>query len=124
MSRRRIRAGLLYAVALTFTAIAVASLVAPDTMAEGLGFRLDSSTARNEFRAIYVGLWIATAVQAVVAARRVENALLGDLTAGLVFGQVAGRLLSVALGDPPGPTLWAAFALETIGSLAIWSVRP
>lgn len=61
--------------ALVFLGIALASLVRPHVMAEGVGYRLDSVDALSEFRAIYVGLWVATAVVLLVALARVEQAL-------------------------------------------------
>jgi len=76
--------------ALVFAAIAAAALVAPRKMAEGLGYSLDSVDALSEFRAIYVGLWLATAVL-LVALRRVNEAPLGDLRALLILGQTSGE---------------------------------
>ncbi len=121
----RARQVLLLVTALVFVAIAVRSLVAPHAAAAGLGYRLDSVNARSEFRAIYVGLWLAHAVLLVVAARRVDVALLGDLAALLILGQVAGRLVSVALDGslPSGPLLPIA-ALEAVGGVVLLLVRP
>lgn len=98
--------------ALVFAAVAVGSLLAPHEMAEGLGYTLASSDALNEFRAIYVGLWLATASIFALASRRVENALLGDLCALLLIGQVAGRMASLVLDGPPSERIWPMFAAE------------
>jgi hypothetical protein len=116
---------LLALAALVFAGIAVAALVAPDAMAARLGYRLDNVDARSEYRAIYVGLWLAHTLVLVAAARRVSDALIGDLGAALILGQVAGRVLSIALdGALPTAHLLPIFALETVGGLAILFVRP
>jgi ABC-type thiamin/hydroxymethylpyrimidine transport system permease subunit len=115
---------LLGIVSLVFAGIAVASLVMPHTMAQGLGYRLDSVDALSEYRAVYVGLWLATAAVCVVALRRVEDALLGDLCALLVLGQVGGRILSLILDGSPSARIWPMFALEALGGVALLLVRP
>lgn len=124
MKSSRVRQVLLGLVALVFTGIAVASLVAPHTMAEGLGYSLTSVDALSEFRAIYVGLWLATALLLVIALRRIQEALLGDLGALLVLGQTFGRLLSLALDGVPSGRVWPMLVLEAIGGLALLVVRP
>jgi ABC-type thiamin/hydroxymethylpyrimidine transport system permease subunit len=120
----RVRQVLLGIVALVFAGIAVGSLVAPHEMAAGLGYRLDNVDALSEYRAIYVGLWLAHAALFVVALRRVEQALIGDLGALLVLGQVAGRLLSLALDGAPSARIWPMFLLEALGGLVLLAVRP
>ncbi len=92
--------------ALVFAGIAVASLVMPREMAEGLGYSLNSVDALSEFRAVYVGLWLATAVLMVVALRRVREAILGDLCAILVLGQTVGRVVSLLLDKMPSGRVW------------------
>jgi hypothetical protein len=87
--------------ALVFTGIAAGSLAAPRRMAESLGCSLDSVDALSEFRAVYVGLWLATAVLMVVALRRVREAVRGDLCAILVLGQTVGRIMSLLLDGMP-----------------------
>jgi hypothetical protein len=120
----RIRQVLLGLTAAVFVAIAIASLVAPKAMAQGLGYSLLSVDALSEFRAIYVGLWLATAVLFVVAIRRVEMALLGDLCAILVLGQTGGRIISLLLDGIPSKNVWPIFLLEAVGGLALLGVRP
>jgi len=116
---------LLLLAALVFTGIAIASLVMPDTMADGLGYRLDSVDARSEYRAIYVGLWLAHAVLLVVAARRIESLILGDLGGLLIAGQVVGRLLSLGLdGELPSATMLPTSVAEVVAAVAILLVRP
>ena len=124
MRSSKVRQILLGVIAAVFVAIAIASLVVPMTMAQGLGYSLLNVDALSEFRAIYVGLWLATAVLFVVAIRRVQVALLGDLCAILVLGQVGGRIISLVLDGSPSNRVWPIFVLEAIGGLALLGVRP
>jgi hypothetical protein len=73
---------------------------------------------------VYVGLWLATAVLLVVALRRVEEPILGDLGALLVAGQVFGRVVSVLLDGPPTSRLWPIASWEALGAAALFLVRP
>jgi hypothetical protein len=118
---RQILLGLTAAV---FVAIAIASLIAPKAMAQGLGYSLLSVDALSEFRAIYVGLWLATAVLFVVAIRRVHVALLGDLCAILLLGQTGGRIMSLLLDGIPSQKVWPIFLLEAVGGIALLVIRP
>jgi uncharacterized protein DUF4345 len=120
----KVRQVLLGLTAFVFTAIALGSLVAPRKMAEGLGYSLDSVDALSEFRAVYVGLWLATAALLVVALRRVREAILGDLCATLVIGQTVGRIVSLLLDGTPSGRVWPIFVLEAIGGVALLVVRP
>lgn len=70
--------------ALSFLVVALCSLVAPQKMAEPFGYQLTRPSALNEYRAIYVGLFLAHALVLLWAARRVEQAVLGDV-AGLLI---------------------------------------
>jgi hypothetical protein len=124
MKSDTLRRFLLGATAAVFTALAVASLVAPHAIARGLGYSLPSVDALSEFRAIYVGLWLATAAVCVVALRRVRVAVLGDVCAILVLGQTAGRVLSLVLDGVPSSSVWPMFLLEAVGGVAILCVRP
>ena len=78
----------------------------------------------SEFHAIYLGVWLATAILAILAAVRIRQALHGDLLAMFVLAQPLGRLIAVIrFGLPEGPLLFM-FALEAIGGLAVLCVRP
>jgi hypothetical protein len=118
------RQAVLGVTALVFTGIALASALAPHTMAAGLGYTLDNVDALNEFRAIYVGLWLATAALLIIALRRIDEPLLGDVAAMLVLGQTGGRLLSLLLDGTPSMRIWPFFILEAIGGLVLLIVRP
>jgi hypothetical protein len=110
--------------ALVFAAVAVGALVAPRTMASQFRYELAHVDALNEYRAVYVGLWLAQAVLLVTAARHVRWPLLGDLGALLILGQVAGRVVSLILDGPPSGQVWFTFVMELLAGLAILWVRP
>ena len=124
MKNSKLRRFLLGVPALVFVLVALASLVAPHRMAEGLGYSLDSVDALSEFRAVYVGVWLATAALLVVALRRVQDALLGDLCAVLILGQTFGRVVSLLLDGIPSGRVWPMFILEALGGAALLVVRP
>jgi hypothetical protein len=124
MTRARARQLVLALTALVFTGIAVASAIAPHKMAQGLGYTLPSVDALSEFRAIYVGLWLATAALLVIALRRIDQPLLGDLGALLVLGQVFGRVVSLIVDGPPTARIWPIFVLEAVGGVVILALRP
>lgn len=108
--------------AAVFVMIAVQAVLQPEELL--LGHQLDSIDAYSEFRAIYLGLWLATAAQLVIAAQRIREPLLGDLGALLILGQVAGRIVSLLADGIPGPRVWAILTLELVGGAAILVVRP
>jgi hypothetical protein len=110
-------------VGLAFAAIAAGSLVSPHEMAAPLGYRLDNANAFNEFRAIYVGLWLAHAALCLWAAWKVELRFLGDVVALLLAGQVLGRLLSLVVDGPPDARLLPAIFAEVVGATLVMSLR-
>ena len=120
----RARRVLLALTALVFTGIAAGSTFAPHEMAAGIGYSLSNVDALSEFRAVYVGLWLATAVLLLVALRHIHEPILGDLGAILVLGQTGGRLLSVLLDGLPSGRIWPIFILEALGGVALLIVRP
>lgn len=124
MKSSRARQVVLGLTAGVFTLIAIGSLASPHGMAAGLGYTLTNTDALNEFRAIYVGLWLATAAIFVFASRRIENALLGDLCALLLLGQVAGRVVSLLLDGMPSGRIWPTFVAEILGGVALFAIRP
>lgn len=119
-----VRRTLLSLTALIFVVIAVRAVVAPEQMASGLGYVLTGPNGYSEFYAIYLGVWLATAILAILAAVRVRQALIGDLVAIFVLAQPAGRLFALSRFGLPEGLLLVMFALETVGGLLILSVRP
>jgi hypothetical protein len=115
---------LLSLTALVFLVLAVRTLVAPDKVAEELGYRLTGVNGYSEIFAIYFGLWVASAALATLAAVRIEQALLGDIVALLVLGQPLGRLIAMLRFGSPQGALRAFFALELVGGLLLLWVRP
>ncbi|MBK7996264.1 MAG: DUF4345 family protein [Blastocatellia bacterium] len=67
--------------ALVFILVAIAALVIPHKMASQMGYTLVNINGLNEFRAIYVGVWFATAILLIVAAKNIKIPLLSDLGA-------------------------------------------
>lgn len=126
MTRHRLRQILLALTALVFLGIAAGSLVAPHRMARDLGYTLDSTDALNEFRAIYVGLWLAKAAFFLTAARRAADLpILGDLGAVLLLGQTVGRVSSLILdGLPARPMVWTVLLVEALGGVLLLLLRP
>jgi hypothetical protein len=119
-----IRRVLLNLTALVFVVIAARAVVAPEQMASGLGYVLSGANGFSEFYAIYLGVWVATAILAILAAVRVRQPLLGDLVAMFVLAQPVGRFFALMRFGLPEGILLGMFALETVGGLFILSVRP
>lgn len=119
-----LRRALLILTALIFVANAVYTLVSPDQWAAGLGFTLLAPNGYSEIYAVYVGVWLATAILCALAAVRVREPLLGDLVAMFVLAQPLARLLALPQFGMPEGLLLAFFALEAGGGLALLAVRP
>lgn len=124
LQSNRFRSLLLLLAGLGFLAIAIGSTFAPDVMASQLGYLLNNVDARNEFRAVYVGVWTATSILFFTATWYNQIALIGDLGAILILGQVGGRLLSLLLDGIPSEKILPVFTVELISSLAILLIRP
>lgn len=119
-----IRRILLSLSAVVFIAVAIGSFLAPHMMADNLGYTLGTVDALSEFRAVYVGVWLATAVILLYAAKRIELTILGDIGALLLLGQTFGRLTSLVLDGVPSSAVWPVALLELVGGLAILFLRP
>ena len=119
-----VRRILLVLTALIFVVIAVRAVFAPEQMASGLGYVLTGSNGYSEFYAIYLGVWLATAALAILAAFRIRQPLIGDLVAMFILAQPVGRLFALVRFGLPEGMLLAMFALEAVGGLLILSVRP
>jgi hypothetical protein len=119
-----IRRILLSLAALAFFAVALGSLIAPHKMAEPFGYELTSPNALNEYRAIYVGLFLAHAVVLLWAVRRIEHAALGDVAGLLILGQAVGRIVSIAVDGIPSSDMWGMLVGEGVGGALLLLVRP
>ncbi|HTQ48090.1 MAG TPA: DUF4345 family protein [Polyangiaceae bacterium] len=105
---------------LTFGTIAIAAVVWPRTVAVQYGLHLDGVDAFNEFRAVFVGFWLALATSMIVAARRPALSTLGDLCGIALVLQAMGRLPSVAVdGRPSVPFLGAMVGEALAGAVVL-----
>lgn len=103
---------------------ALAALLDPDRIASAMGLFLVGVNGYSQFYAIYVGVRLATAGLALLAARNGDQPLLGDLTALFLLAQPAGRLVAAfAIGLPTG-VLLAVCAVELLAGLSLLALRP
>lgn len=115
---------LLAATGCIFIAFAAWAAAAPKSMANSLGYRLDSPNATSEFHAIYLGVFVAQALLCLLAFVRIDDAIVGDLVAVFLLAQPAGRAAAWLRAGWPTGFLRLALALELFGGLAILLVRP
>jgi hypothetical protein len=96
----------------------------PDRVATAMGLFLVGVNGYSQFYAIYVGVRLATAGLAVLAARRGDQPILGDLVALFLLAQPAGRLVAAfAIGLPRG-VLFVVCGIELLAGLALLALRP
>ena len=109
---------------LTFGFIALASIVAPATVAAQYAYQVGTADAYNEFHAVFTGFWLGLSIWMLTAARRWKDRRLGDL-AGLAIGlQALARLLSVILHGAPSASFTSAMIGELLTALAILQGGP
>ena len=112
---------------LTASASSLSALVAlldPDRVAALYGLFLVGVYGYSQFYAMYVGVRLATAALALLAARHGDQPLLGDVTALIILAQPAGRLVAaLAIGLPQGSLLLIC-GVELAGGLALLALRP
>ena len=112
---------------LVATASSLAALVAmldPDRVATAMGLFLVGVNGYSQFYAIFVGVRLATAGLALLAARRGDQPILGDLVALFLLAQPAGRLVAAfAIGLPRG-VLFVVCGIELLAGLALLALRP
>jgi len=123
-SRAWLRGQLLQLVATVSSLAALAALLDPDRIASAMGLFLVGVNGYSQFYAIYVGVRLATAGLALLAARHGDQPILGDLTALFLLAQPAGRLAAAfAIGLPTG-VLLAVCAVELLAGLSLLALRP
>lgn len=123
-ARGRLRSRLLHLVATASSLAALAALLDPDGIASAMGLFLVGVNGYSQFYAIYVGVRLATAMLAYLAARQGDQPILGDLTALFLLAQPAGRLVAAfAIGLPKG-VLLAVCAVELLAGLSLLALRP
>jgi hypothetical protein len=102
----------------------LSALLDPDRMATRLGMLIVGVNGYSQFYAIYVGVRLATAGLALLAARHGDQPLLGDITALFVLAQPVGRLIAAfAIGLPQG-FLLVLCGLEVLCGLLLLALRP
>jgi hypothetical protein len=120
----RLRSQLLQATATVSSLAALSALLDPDRIAERFGLFLVGVNGYSQFYAIYVGVRLATAGLALLAARRGDQPILGDLAALFILAQPVGRFVAAfAIGLPQGPLL-AICVIELLVGLALLALRP
>jgi hypothetical protein len=123
-TRARWRAQLLQVVATVSSLAALAAMLDPDRIATAMGLFLVGVNGYSQFYAIYVGVRLATAGLALMASRRADQPVLGDLTALFLLAQPAGRAVAAfAIGLPTGVLLLVC-AVELLAGLALLALRP
>ena len=124
MQRARLRYSLLKLIALASSLAALAALLDPDRVATSMGMLLVGVNGYSQFYAIYVGVRLATAGLALLAARHGDQPLLGDITALFLLAQPAGRFIAaLAIGLPQG-FLLVICGMELLGGLGLLALRP
>lgn len=124
MPRAMQRVRLLNIIATFSSVAALAALLDPDRVATGMGMLLVGVNGYSQFFAMYVGVRLATAGLALLAARHGDQPLLGDITALFLLAQPAGRFIAaLAIGLPQG-LLLVISGLELLGGLGLLALRP
>ncbi|SFC02714.1 hypothetical protein SAMN05216204_10396 [Massilia yuzhufengensis] len=122
--RGRLRSQLLQLVATASSLAALVAVLDPDRIASAMGIFLVGVNGYSQFYAIYVGVRLATAMLALLAARQGDQPILGDLTALFLLAQPAGRLVAAfAIGLPKG-VLLAVCAVELVAGMSLLALRP
>jgi hypothetical protein len=120
----RARVKLLQLVATASSLAALVAMLDPDRVATAMGLFLVGVNGYSQFYAIYVGVRLATAGLALLAARRGDQPILGDLVALFLLAQPAGRLVAAfAIGLPRG-VLFVVCGIELLAGLALLALRP
>jgi hypothetical protein len=122
--RTALRVRLLTLVATVSSLAALAAMLDPDRVAGAMGLFLVGVNGYSQFYAIYVGVRLATAGLALLAARQGDQPILGDLTALFVLAQPAGRFIAAfAIGLPNG-LLLVVCGIELLAGFSLLALRP
>ena len=124
LTRAALRSLLLQLVALVCSLAALTAMLDPDRVALGIGQFPVGVNGYSQFYAIYVGVRLATAALALLAARRNDQPILGDVTALFILAQPAGRFIAAfAIGLPQGFLLFVC-GIELAGGIVLLALRP
>ena len=103
---------------------ALAALLDPDRIAAVMGLFLIGVNGYSQFYAIYVGVRLATAGLALLAARRGDQPILGDLAALFILAQPVGRFVAAFVIGLPTGSLFVVCVIEVLVGLALLALRP
>jgi hypothetical protein len=118
------RGQLLQLVATLSSLAALSAMLDPDRVANALGLFVVGVNGYSQFFAVHVGIRLAVAGLALLAARRGELPILGDLAASFILAQPLGRLAAAfAIGLPQG-LLFVVCGIELAAGLALLALRP
>lgn len=118
------RRTLLALVAVSFVGIAALHVVMPAEAAKNVGLIVNGVGGLSEIRAVYVGVWLATAIIFALAARAPNDKSLYLAGTLLVAGQVFGRALSLVMDGAPSGQVLAVFVCEIAAVALLVVVRP
>lgn len=122
--RQGLRSHLLQAIATVNSLAALSAMLDPDRTAAAMGLFLVGVNGYSQFYAIYVGVRLATAGLALLAARQGDQPILGDLAALFLLAQPLGRIVAAfAIGLPQG-LLFVVSGIELLAGLALLLLRP
>jgi hypothetical protein len=122
--RARLRGRLLSVAATAQSLAALAAVLNPDRVADAMGLFPVGVNGYSQFYALYVGVRLATAGLALLAARRGDQPILGDLAALFILAQPLGRFVAAfAIGLPQG-LLFVVSGIELAVGLALIGLRP
>jgi len=103
---------------------ALMALLDPDRVARATGEFLVGVNGYSQFYASDVGVRLATAALAYLAAGRRDQPVLGDLTAMFLLAPPVGRLIAAfAIGLPKG-FLLVVCGVELVAGLVLLALRP
>jgi hypothetical protein len=124
ITRATLRGQLLRLTATVSSLAALVALLDPDRVAAAMGLFLVGVNGYSQFFAIYVGVRLAIAWLALMAARRGDQPILGDITALFLLAQPFGRLVAAfAIGLPRG-VLLIVCAIELLAGISLLALRP
>jgi len=122
--RTRLRRQLLLIAATAQSLAALAAVLDPDRVADAMGLFPVGVNGYSQFYALYVGVRLATAGLALLAARQGDQPILGDLAALFILAQPLGRFVAAfAIGLPQG-LLFVVSGIELAVGLALIGLRP
>jgi hypothetical protein len=122
--RASLRNKLLQVMATVHSLAALSAMLDPDRVAQAMGVFLVGVNGYSQFYAVYVGVRLATAGLALLAARRGDQPILGDLAALFILAQPLGRFVAAfAIGLPQG-LLFVVCGIELLAGLALLALRP